>query len=310
MTRNGPQKYPGANLSLFFGDGRYSGVGFEANCGVLHTTEGVSVVDYQGGAVAPTFTAVPRFESRTVEVYQHFDVDESARALVHKAGMPATNGAGAVQVELVGTSDPARRVSWTIGSRTYRAGVDYLFWPEAPEWALAGVGRLVRWLSDQHGVPMTSGLTFKAYPGSYGAANGVRLTQDQWARFRGWCGHQHVPQNLHGDPGAIDIDRLLRLAVAGTQAGKDANMPLTQADLDAVRAVVREEIRAAVPAPDAVAHSVLWWLNQAARGVVPQGAIDQKQAQWIDLVPLLHDALKGLSPAQVEVTVNGRALGG
>lgn len=37
----------------------------------------------------------------------------------------------------------------------------------------------------------------------------VRLTDERWRRYSGWCGHQHVPHNAHGDPGAIDVTRLL-----------------------------------------------------------------------------------------------------
>jgi hypothetical protein len=36
-----------------------------------------------------------------------------------------------------------------------------------------------------------------------------RMSVDEWNRFAGWCGHQHVPGETHWDPGAIDIDAIL-----------------------------------------------------------------------------------------------------
>lgn len=32
-----------------------------------------------------------------------------------------------------------------------------------------------------------------------------RFTADQWVRFSGVCGHQHVPDNDHWDPGRLDV---------------------------------------------------------------------------------------------------------
>ncbi|GAA0705518.1 hypothetical protein GCM10010193_70760 [Kitasatospora atroaurantiaca] len=212
MTLTGPQKIPGALLDLFFGDGQYSGAGMEANCGVLHTTEGPTLYDYDSGAKAPQVTGVPDMAGRRIVWHQHFGVDESARALVNAPGGVQTNMANCFQIELVGTCDTDNAQTWSLGSKTLHAGVDYIYWPDAPHWALAEVAWLLRWLSDQHGIPLTSGLRFEAYPASSGANNGVRMTFDQWTSFTGWCGHMHVPENTHGDPGDIDITQLLALA--------------------------------------------------------------------------------------------------
>lgn len=218
MTRTGPQKIPGAVLDLYFGDGRYAGTDMEVNCGCLHTTEGPTLYDYNSGAVAPTVTGVPDMARRKIVWHQHFDVDESARALVHAAGQPATNTANVFQIELVGTCDPDNATTWDLGRTTLRAGVDYVYWPAAPDWALAELAWLMRWLSDNHGIPLTSGLTWEAYPASSGAGNGVRMSIAQWQRFTGWCGHQHVPENDHGDPGSLDIARVFAFAKGGAPA--------------------------------------------------------------------------------------------
>lgn len=237
MTRTGPQKIPGASLAHFYGDGPYSGSAMEINCGVVHTTEGRTLPDYGGGAIAPTVTGVPDIAAKRIRWYQHFDVDESARALANKAGGVETNTANAFQVELVGTCDDSKKTAW--GSA--RAGVDYLHWPTAPEWALAEVAWLVRWLNANHGVPLTCVRDWLAYgpdarrpgvvPASYGASK-TRMTPGEWLAFRGWCGHQHVPENDHGDPGAMNFARVIALAKGATTEEDD--MPTTAEIADAV----------------------------------------------------------------------------
>jgi len=235
VTRTGPQKIPGAVLDLFFGDGRYSGSDMEVNCVAVHTTEGPTLVDYDGGAVAPTVTGVPDFDRQRLVWHQHFDVDESARALVHAAGQPATNTANVFQIELVGTCDPATHAKWT--SR----GVQHIFWPEPPGWAVRDLAWLARWLHDQHGVPLTARPEWLPYPASYGASQ-VRMSQAEWSRFTGWCGHQHVPQNDHGDPGNLPIARVLATAGAATATSttnvQEDDMPLSPDEIKKVAEAV------------------------------------------------------------------------
>jgi hypothetical protein len=38
------------------------------------------------------------------------------------------------------------------------------------------------------------------------------MTDAQWRKFFGICGHSHVPENVHGDPGAIDFAKLVGYA--------------------------------------------------------------------------------------------------
>ncbi len=35
------------------------------------------------------------------------------------------------------------------------------------------------------------------------------MTAAKWDNYNEWCGHEHVPNNDHGDPGALDIKSLL-----------------------------------------------------------------------------------------------------
>ena len=199
----GPQRYPGASTAYWY-QNRYGGDLMEVNVVVLHTTEGRTLPDYSGGASAPNLTAVPDFANRKLKWYQHFDIDRSSRALVNLAGGVETNTLNVVQVELVGTCDPATHTRW--------GSAEHVFWPEAPEWALAELAVFLRWMNAQHGVPLVGPSKWPAYPTSYGNGGGQRMSFAQWGAFKGVCGHMHVPENAHGDPGSLDCNRLIALA--------------------------------------------------------------------------------------------------
>ncbi|MFF0597935.1 hypothetical protein [Streptomyces antibioticus] len=210
----GPQTYPGASKAYWYQDA-YPGNAQEVNVVVLHTTEGRSVPTYDGGALAPNLTALPDFTAKKLKWFQHFDFDRSSRALRNLPGGVETNTLNVSQVELVGTCDPATHAKWQA------AGQQHIYWPEAPDWALRDVAAFLAWAHAQHGVPLTGPKTWKAYPGSYGGSSGVRMTNAQWSAFRGVCGHQHVPENDHGDPGSIDFARILELANGTPQQEDD-----------------------------------------------------------------------------------------
>lgn len=201
----GPQKYPGASTAYFY-QNRYGGDLMEVNVVVLHTTEGPTLSDYNGGAVAPNLTAVPDFANKRLKWYQHYDIDRSSRALVNLAGGVETNTLNVCQVELVGTCDPATHKKWTA------AGTAHVYWPEAPDWALQGVADFLAWMHTEHGVPLSGPAKWPAYPSSYGSGAGQRMSFAEWEAFKGVCGHMHVPENAHGDPGNIDFAKLLTLA--------------------------------------------------------------------------------------------------
>lgn len=222
--RTGPQKYPGASTAHWYQDD-YQGSAMETNVILWHTTEGTSLPSYGGGGSAPNLTAVPDFAAKKLRWYQHFDFDVSARALVNTAGGVETNTLNVCQVEIVGTCDPTTHSKWA------KAGYSHLYAPELPDWAVRDLAEFARWAHEQHGVPLTSGLTFKPYPSSYGASNGVRMSNAAWLKFSGHCGHQHAPENLHGDPGALPIAAILN-AANGTPQEDD--MALTTEDIDKV----------------------------------------------------------------------------
>jgi hypothetical protein len=218
MARTGPQRYPGASTAYWY-QGAYPGSPMEVNVVVLHTTEGTTLPSYGGGAQAPNLTARPDFAAKKLDWFQHFDIETSSRALRNAAGGVETNTLNVCQVELVGTCDPATHQRWQA------AGQAHIYWPEAPDWALAELAAFLRWMHAEHGV---------AYPGSYGTSGGQRLSGAQWQAFTGVCGHMHVPENDHGDPGSIDFPRLIALAKGTPTPSEEDDMALTDADIDRI----------------------------------------------------------------------------
>lgn len=209
MTRTGPQQYPGASLKYDFSE-LYPGDSMESNVICLHSTEGTSVPTYGGGGSAPNFTVAPDFVNKRAVWYQHFDFDESSRALRNLSGGVQTNTLNVCQIEIVGTCDPAAHKRWT---------TPHLYTPELPDWFKDELAEFLAWAHKSHAIKLQSKrpdgtkLVWKPYPSSYGA-NGVRLSPDEWENFYGVLGHQHPPENDHGDPGDIDIDYILSKAVA------------------------------------------------------------------------------------------------
>lgn len=217
----GPQRYPGASTTAWYQDD-FGGDLMEVNVACLHTTEGRNLPDYGGGGSAPNLTAVPDLAARKLRWYQHFDIDRSSRALVNLSGGVQTNTLNVVQVELVGTCDPETHTKW--------GTAPHIYWPQAPDWALAEVAAFLRWLNAEHGVPLAGPSAWPAYPKSYANGGGQRFTFAQWSAFKGICGHMHVPENTHGDPGAINFPRLIALA-KGTIPPQEDDVALTNDDV-------------------------------------------------------------------------------
>lgn len=224
------QRYPKADTtSQWYSGGQYGGTMMpKVNVLVLHTTEGPGgFPDYSGGSVAPTITGRPVISERRLDWRQHFLINESGRALENKLGGVQTNTLNVAQIEMVGTCDSRLKDTWVLGGRTYRANVDYICWAYPPDWAVAEVADFLRFLHEQWEVPLTSGLTFTPYPNGPSA----RMSFDQWNNFVGVCGHEHVPENSHGDPGAFPINTLLAMA-SGSTTGEDDNPMADLSDSD------------------------------------------------------------------------------
>lgn len=204
-------QYPGADRSQWFGS-KFPGAPMRPNVIVLHTTEGSGWPDYQGGGTTPHLTVRPLPGTKRLQVRQHLPLDRSARALRNEAGGVETNTLNCIQIELVGTCDPRQQ------------GKGMMFWPDAPAWAVDGLGDVLATLHELYpAIPLTSGvpggrmLHWAAYPSSFGTRAKQRMTGNEWRRFKGVCGHQHVPENSHGDPGDLHIGAVIRAAL-GSQA--------------------------------------------------------------------------------------------
>lgn len=189
--------FPGATRDVKGSDaGPFSGGPMKI---VLHTTEGDGWPSYAGGATAPHFTC--HWDGSRFLIRQHVRLDRASKSLANQRGGVETNRDGAIQIELRGTCDPK-----------YRNGGKGTFWPDAPQAALEALAGFLKALAKMVKVPLKT-VGFQSYPNSYGArgrTNTVRMSLSQWDNFSGICGHQHVPENDHGDPGSLNVSAILK----------------------------------------------------------------------------------------------------
>ncbi|EST24400.1 hypothetical protein [Streptomyces roseochromogenus] len=286
------ETYPGANTSHWYNAGSNAGVQMQVNTIVWHSTETLALPDYSGGSIAPTLTAVPNWAAQRLDWWQHFPFDTSARALVHDKTQIGTNTLKCAQVEVVGTCDPATHAAWT------KSGIAHLYMPDLPDWALRDLHAFARWAHDVHAVPLTSGLRWLPYPQSYGA-NGVRMDTAAWSAWRGHCGHQHVPENDHGDPGAFPI-----LAVLDPKPAPSAPSYLVTEDDDMTPFAIPPSVDMDIPvepagtaqAPQGGARNAGVWI-----GLAPQGADGKVSVTY-------HQGGKWAKPTDHTATVAGGKL--
>lgn len=157
---------------------------------VLHTVEGKGRYTYDPSS----YYGNPYWPHATIDgagIHQHLPIDVSAFALANSAGGAETNRANAIQCEIL----------W------FAAEIEDL-----PDDIMGHLADWVGWVLVQTGAP----LYFAEFrgDGSYGEDAPQRLGAREWLDFTGICGHQHVPENDHWDPGAFPVDRLKR-ALAG-----------------------------------------------------------------------------------------------
>ncbi len=193
-------KYPGATMNLKP----------ENMVLVLHTTEGYGWPGYSGGSMAPNYTGQPPVGTIKGAWRGHFPDEKSSRALENRPGGVETNTQNDVQVELIGTCDPKHIKSWN-GEGKVLAGVHYVYWPKANDTQLSWLADFVADQHKRHGLSLTAPAKFNPYPSSYGNT-ADRLTFAEWNKVVGIVGHEHVPENSHGDPGYIDVARIIELA--------------------------------------------------------------------------------------------------
>lgn len=159
---------------------------------VLHTTEGKSIAGaeatYGVNGIAPHFT----IDSTLKRFVQHIDTSRAASAMKNVSGGVQTNRDGAIQVEMIGYA------AFTHGWED-----DNLVW----------IGDIVRLICEREGIDVYN------YPQFVGTESGTiatptapqRMSYAEWESFNGVCGHQHVPENSHWDPGRLPYQRMLEL---------------------------------------------------------------------------------------------------
>ena len=158
-------------------------------CIVLHSTESdpgsaEAIANY---LVKMGYEPHEVFDPSNGDLIQLLPPSESGKALLNLPGGVETNRRGGVyQIEIVGRA------------------VDVPKYDD--NWYLRLRIRLLD-VCAMTGCPFIFPLPFQPYPQSYGK-NLVRMSYDDWLTFEGLCGHLHVPENDHGDPGMLDVARL------------------------------------------------------------------------------------------------------
>ena len=171
---------------------------------VHHTTEGDSAKGAASWMRSQGTMSHRVFNPSNGERIDLLPATASARSLRNLSGGVETNRRGGVyQLEIVGRAVAVPGY----GDHWYKA--------------LAGE---VDSICSQVGIPKVFPCAFVPYPESYGIKAKQRLSGPQWLRVEGIIGHQHVPENDHGDPGALDVERLRRFMGAGSPTGGDVDM--------------------------------------------------------------------------------------
>lgn len=161
---------------------------------VLHSTESdfyvPSSASYFGHQLWPTAT-LGRVKNVGWELYQHLPLNRMSSAMRNLAGGVETNRDGCIQIEITG------RAATSI--------------PNLPNEALDILFDWLWFVHEETGIPYEFVDDFHHYPPENGYRLGKepwRLRGAEWDSYRGILGHQHADENVHGDPGKIDIDYL------------------------------------------------------------------------------------------------------
>lgn len=152
---------------------------------VLHTTEGPTAAGALGAYRAGTGCPHVTVDLGRKLFYQHVPLTKHAYALRNETSGGETNRERAYQVEIVGYAQdtPDQDIDWYM-----RLAYD-----------------VIRPIMDMMGDVQIVFPQF-GFGGSerYGQGKKGRMGRPQWEAFNGICGHQHVPENTHWDPGKLD----------------------------------------------------------------------------------------------------------
>ena len=214
---------------------------------VVHTTEGGTIAGAeQTFAVRrmwPHFCADPT--TRTLR--QYVPLSRAGRTLKNLAGGAETNRLACVQIELVGFADRIGEL-WTADACEWLGGEFADLFHELGIWP----GSTPRaWVDATDGFVARSDAP-------------QRMTAAEWSAFNGVCGHQHVPENDHYDPGRWNVAAFLAPIVPHLEED------MTPEQLEAVvRKVIREEVPKLVA--DEPAKEFTWTDPATGKPVVDGG---------------------------------------
>lgn len=156
---------------------------------VLHTTEGAlegALAAYANKRVVPHFT----WDRASRRRLQHVDTDRSVSALANDSGGVQTNRDGAIQVEITGFAADSHN------------------WSDSDlRWIAEGIKEVC----EVEGIDWRNFRTFVGEEAGTIAREDApqRMSFAEWDAFDGVCGHQHVPENHHWDPGRLNYPRIL-----------------------------------------------------------------------------------------------------
>lgn len=192
--------YPHATKEALEDAGTYLGGPYR---GVLHTTEGNS---YAGALAAYRKNrSAPHFTVEGARVWQHVPLDRAARSMQNLEGGVETNRWSAIQIEVV----------------AYAANPMWL--PETIE----ATRNLMAWCECEANIRATAPRFLSNKDGFIARLDAPqRMAPNAWKSWDGWCGHQHVPENTHWDPGAAPISALLVRAAPTPEAPKPQGAPM------------------------------------------------------------------------------------
>ena len=201
-------------------------------------------------------------------VTQCVPLDRGGYALVDLSGGVAPNRAGdrVIQVELVG----------------HAAMLEEEY--DTDDWVW--LGEWLREVCAAEGVPYEFPCPFMPYPGSYGQT-GARLSGPAYLVVEGIIGHQHVPENSHGDPGVIRVDLMAAPVPVPSLPEEDDMARLVEIGVNVVevgpggvRPVSPEEVFGP-GAPLAAAYAARWVAPAGSLGFV---TLDAARRRYNDTI--------------------------
>lgn len=163
---------------------------------VLHTTETKNPASYAG--------TEPHFEVSPSNTIQYVSLANTAKALYNAPGGVETNRRRGriIQIEIVGYAGSIADIS---------------------DAHLDRIAEVLRFVRAQLPFPLAGppqgfhGADEGIYPYIASEGSPIRFSFAAWEAFGGICGHQHVPENDHWDPGHFPLARLLQRLGATSQ---------------------------------------------------------------------------------------------